>query len=711
MLVNTMYFAVGVFVGVQFMCYCEYYIHREKKRGILFKINRAIVTVYFCLLFVNLFTGCYFTFEANQYVHGPLYIATYFTQFYLIISAGAVLIYHFNVFKSWQRVSVLIFLALSLIGSLIQVLLFQDVLLVFFTISIGLFLMMFTMETPDYQKLVKTIEELQRTKEIAEKAKEEAESAREMVQEASRAKTDFLANMSHEVRTPIHAILGYNEIIMEETKESATAEYAMNVRAAGRTLLSIVNDILDFTNIDKGELKLENTSYYVMSFLQDAITYAEYGAQKKNLELRVSVDELLPRQLSGDVVRLMQIVNNLLSNAVKYTMEGFIEFRVIWHKKNDSAGSMEVSVSDSGIGMKQEDVERISESFSRFDPRKTRDIQGIGLGLTIVTRLLKLMGGELKIDSEYGRGSTFTFQVNQAVIDETPIGKIEYKNSSKLLLQPEEEDEFIAPKAHILTVDDNIMNLELFCGILKDTKISIDTASNGEEALKLLEKNTYDIVFLDHMMPVMDGMEALREIKKRKLCPETPVIVLTANAIAGEKEMYLDAGFVDYLSKPILGRQLKQIIRYWLPDELIESIVKDSVQEQSDSRNLIEQADAYLDTATGLTYCCDSEEFYIDMLLTYLNNQKSDSIEEAYQKEDWENYRILVHALKSTSLSIGACELSEQAKALETAAKEDDIGFIREHHVDTMEKYSSLLSHLQTILQEPEQEENGGKRK
>ena len=705
MLVNTMYFAVGVFVGFQFMCYCEYYIHREKKRGMLFKINRAIVTVYFCLLFVNLFTGCYFTFEADQYLHGPLYIATNFTQFYLILSTGAMLIYHFNVFKPWQRVSVLIFLVLSLIGSLIQVLLFQDVLLVFFTISIGLFLMMFTMETPDYQKLVKTIEELQRTKEIAEKAKEEAESAREMAQEANRAKTDFLANMSHEVRTPIHAILGYNEIIMEETKESATAEYAMNVRAAGRTLLSIINDILDFTNIDKGELKLENTSYYVMSFLQDAITYAEYDAQKKNLELRVSVDELLPRQLSGDVVRLMQIVNNLLSNAVKYTMEGFIEFRVTWHKKNDSAGSMEISVSDSGIGMKQEDVERISESFSRFDSRKTRDIQGIGLGLTIVTRLLKLMGGELKIDSEYGRGSTFTFQVNQAVIDETPIGRIEYKNSSKLLLQPEEEDEFIAPKAHILTVDDNIMNLELFCGILKDTKISIDTASNGEEALKLLEKNTYDIVFLDHMMPVMDGMEALREIKKRKLCPETPVIVLTANAIAGEKEMYLDAGFVDYLSKPILGRQLKQIIRYWLPDELIESIVKDSVQEQSDSRNLIEQAGAYLDTATGLTYCCDSEEFYIDMLLTYLNNQKSDSIEEAYQKEDWENYRILVHALKSTSLSIGACELSEQAKALETAAKEDDIGFIREHHVDTMEKYSSLLSHLQTILQEPEQEE------
>ncbi len=711
-LLNTLYFVVNAAVGYQFMYYSTVYVFQNRKDSLFLKINQFIIVLYYILLCLNLFTGCVFSISADEgYVHGVVYLAVYIVPFYLIICSGVILVRSFPKFQTWQKISIMGYLILSLSGPVLQMLFFPDVLLGLFTAALGLVMILFTMETPDYQKLAKTIKEMQITKEEAEKAKEEAERAKETAQEANRAKTEFLANMSHEIRTPINAILGYNEIIMKETKESATAEYTMNVQAAGRTLLSIVNDILDFTNIDKGQLTPENAPYYVLSLMQDVITYAEYSAQKKNLELRVSIDEQLPRQLSGDIVRLRQIFNNLLSNAVKYTMEGFVELRVIWKKTDGAGGIIKVAVSDSGIGMKPEEVERISESFARFAPRQTRDIQGIGLGLTIVTRLLKLMDGELWVKSEAGAGSTFSFQIEQSIVEEQPIGKIEYQKSRSLLLQTEDEEEFTAPKAHILSVDDNRMNLELFCGILKDTKISIDTAMNGEEALKLLEKNSYHIVFLDHMMPVMDGIETLKEIKERKLCPNTPVIVLTANAVAGEKETYLDAGFADYLSKPIFGRQLKQMIRTWLPRELVaagkgsavESVeVPSEGEEPEHKEDFISQLAAFLDTATGLAYCCDSEEFYKEMLGTYLDNQKVDSINDAYRQEDWENYRILVHALKSTSLSIGAVAVSEQAKALEAAAKEKDIDFIKAHHGPTLEAYQKLLSQIQRIVKEPE---------
>lgn len=714
-LLNTLYFVADAAVGYQFMYYSVVYVYKNRKNSLFLKINNFLIVFYYILLCLNLLTGCVFSISADEgYVHGQVYLTVYVVPLYLILCSGVILVRNFPKFRMWQKISIMVYLILGISGPALQMLFFPDVLLGLFTVALGLVMMLFTMETPDYQKLVKTIKELRITKREAEKAKEEAERAKETAQEANRAKTEFLANMSHEIRTPINAILGYNEIIMKETKESATAEYAVNVQAAGRTLLSIVNDILDFTNIDKGQLKLENTPYHVLSLLQDAITYAEYNAQKKNLELRVSIDEKLPRQLSGDIVRLRQVFNNLLSNAVKYTMEGYVELQVTWQQTSDASGIMKVAVSDSGIGMKPEEVERISESFARFAPKQTRDIQGVGLGLTIVTRLLKLMDGELWVKSEAGAGSTFSFQIEQPIAEEQPIGRIEYQNSRSLLLQTEDEEEFTAPKARILSVDDNRMNLELFCGILKDTKISVDTAMNGAEALRLLEKNTYHIVFLDHMMPVMDGMETLKEIKERKLCPNTPVIALTANAVAGEKEMYFDAGFADYLSKPIFGRQLKQMIRAWLPEELVaagkEAVVEQTGLPSGDEKpeqkeNWIAQLAAFLDTATGLAYCCDSEEFYKEMLGTYLDSQKADSISDAYQEEDWESYRILVHALKSTSLSIGAVTVSEQAKALEMAAKEQDIVFIKEHHEPALEAYQKLLSQIHKVVREPEPDE------
>jgi response regulator RpfG family c-di-GMP phosphodiesterase/signal transduction histidine kinase len=702
-------------------------VSRNRENTPFLRFNKLVLLCYCGLLAANLFWGGIFTFTPDGgYVHGEIYPIVSIVPYYFIACSAVILISNFSKFQKWQRISILAYLGLGVLGPLLQNLFFPDVLLSLFTLALSLVMVMFTMETPDYQKLVATIEELraaeetaEASRETAEAAQKEAEEAREAAQAASRAKTDFLANMSHEIRTPINAIIGNNELIIGQTQESSTTEYAMNVQAAARTLVSAVSDIMDFTMMDKGELLLDTAPYYVLELLEDTITYVKQNAKKKNLELRVSTDEKLPGKLSGDIARLTQIVNNLLSNAVKYTEEGFVELRILWDKQSDTRGIMEVSVSDSGIGIKEEDIRCISESFSRFDPEKTRDIQGIGIGLAIVTRLLKLMGAELQVQSEYGKGSCFSFRVAQTIVDETPIGKIEW-NTSRQAQPRQQEEAFTAPGVRILTVDDNEMNLKLFCGMLKETKISIDTADNGRKALELLEQNTYDMVFLDHMMPVMDGVETLREMKSRGLCPDTPVIVLTANAVAGEKEMYLEEGFSDYLSKPVLSKQLKEMIQKWLPEKRMAAEARDGAQgdegtgpeaagdqagEQQAAQpqqSLLEKLSPFLNTETGMAYCCDSEEFYQEMLGTYIGGQKEDAIRKAYGEQDWDNYRILVHALKSTSLSIGAEEVSEQAKALETAAKEHDIAFIDEHHEETMRNYRELLANISAAVEEPD---------
>lgn len=711
---NTVYFMAITVVGYQFMCYSWLCVDKERKRNLLLSLNRILLFVSFIILAVNLFNGCIFSIsETGEYVHGPVYLMVYIIPYYFIGCSAVILLSHFNSFQKWQRISIILYLVLSFGGAALQMLFFPDVLLAMFTVSLALVMILFTMETPDYQELVKTIDELTKTREEAEKAKESA-------QEANRAKTDFLANMSHEIRTPINAILGYNEMIMKETKESNSAEYAMNVQAAGRTLLSLVNDVLDFTSIEKGTLMLERAPYYVPSLLQDMVTYAEFNAQKKNLELCLMIDENLPKQLSGDAVRLMQIYNNLISNAVKYTMEGFVEIRISWQKTGGTSGVMAAAVADSGVGIKEADISRIRESFSRSDVQKMRSIQGIGLGLTIVTRLLRLMGGELQIESEYGKGSVFSFRVEQEIVEEEAIGKFGDIVTPKEQFQADGEEEFTAPAARILTVDDNVMNLDVFCRILKNTKMEIDTANNGAEALELIRKNSYHMIFFDHMMPVMDGMEALHMIKKEKLCPDTPIIVLTANAVAGEKQSYLDAGFDDYLSKPIVSRQLKEMVRKYLPENLLENVITENAITENafpavsmaahEGAKSSAQADAglsarlkgVLDTDIGLGYCCDSEEFYREMIVTYIENRKTGTLDEAFREEDWENYRIIVHALKSTSLSIGAAALSEQAKALEMAAKEDRIDDIRAGHPPMMADYQKLLDDLEAAVGEEE---------
>lgn len=514
---------------------------------------------------------------------------------------------------------------------------------------------------------------------------------------ANKAKSEFLANMSHEIRTPIHVVLGYTEMILRDGKDPQVAESAGKVQAAGQNLLSLVNDILDFTAIEKGKLKINQEAYSIKEILQDVLIYAKCGADEKGLRLQVSLDEQIPRVLSGDSVRLMQIMENLISNGIKYTKEGSIEISILWEELDSHSGNIRFSVKDTGIGMTPEDVKKISESFLRVDNIRTRNIQGIGLGLTIVTRLLHHMKGVFAVESEMGKGSTFSFCLPQDVIETEPVGMISWDQPWEYSSQ---EEWIEAPKVKLLVADDNEMNLELFKGLLKRTGLQIDTAANGEEAIARIKEKEYHLIFMDHMMPVMDGMTAVQQIRQEKLCEKTPIVVLTANAVSGAKKEYLDAGFDGYLSKPVMRNDLLKMLKKFLPAESYEIRLGAGVPEQTggETADTAVRQEELLDRTIGMQYCCDSEEFYREMRLSYLNNDKREAIENAYETKDWEQYRISVHALKSTSLSIGAVHLSEGAKSLEMAAKESRTDDIAKEHRNVMEEYGRLLELLKKEL-------------
>ena len=526
------------------------------------------------------------------------------------------------------------------------------------------------------------------------------------------AEMKFLAKMSNKMSTPINAVIRNNEMILRETKESHTATYSIGIQAAGKSLSLVVNNILELMNMDNGTFKLEEAPYSTLSVLQDVISYAEYNAEKKNLEFHLKIDENMPEKLSGDAIRLTQLLNNLLSNAIRFTQEGFVELLIRWQSPKEGEpkdyGTLLVEVKDSGIGMDSAAVDQIRKSFLGAGGRKACDINRTELGLPVVIRLLDSMGTQLKVESERYKGSVFSFGIRQRIIDPKPIGKLESSDNSPILTNRMEE-EFAAPGARILVVDDNVMNLDLVRGMLKNTKIQIDTAFNGEEALKKLENNLYHIIFLDHVMSVLDGIETLKQIQERNLCPDTPIIVLTANMIPDAKTHYREIGFTDYLPKPISPRPLSTMVRRYLPEELVQEKWEVSQEEEgvvSSSETpvrlpFLARISPFLDVATGMSYFADSEEFYEEMLQCYLDNSSYDDIQGCYDRQDWDNYRILVHALKSTSLSIGAVELSAQAKEMEMASKEGRILDIYSSHDAMMKNYGHLMEQIQEALDEP----------
>ena len=383
----------------------------------------------------------------------------------------------------------------------------------------------------------------------------------------SKAKDDFLANMSHEIRTPLNGILGMDEMIIRDTRENTIRKYALEIKSAGNTLLSIINDILDLSKIESGNFEIINDDYDIASVLNDVINLTRNRALKKNLDYLFSVSEDIPASLYGDEIRIRQIMVNIINNAIKYTQSGYVEVDIFSEKVDSGTINLIFKVADSGIGIKEEDKDKLFKSFQRLDEKKNRNIEGTGLGLHITYRLLDMMGGKINVESEYGKGSTFTLTIPQKVVVHDTIGDFskavdDFINNLEL-----EEVGLYAPNARILVVDDNDMNLDVMEGLLKETKMKVDLVDSGRACIEKMLHNKYDCILLDQMMPGMNGEETLNELRKRDMLAGTPVIALTADAIMGAKENYLSKGFTDYLSKPVKYKELEQLLQAYIPKE------------------------------------------------------------------------------------------------------------------------------------------------
>ncbi len=392
-----------------------------------------------------------------------------------------------------------------------------------------------------------------------------------IAQEATRAKSSFLANMSHEIRTPINAVLGMNEMVLRESEDQNIIAYSESIRSAGNTLLALVNNILDFSKIESGEMDINPTEYDLSSVINDLVNMIQTRADDKGLLMKLDFDPKIPKVLYGDELRIKQVIANLLTNAVKYTEEGTVTFGVGYEDAGDDTINLKVRVEDTGIGIKPEDLDRLYNQFDRIEESRNRSIEGTGLGMNITQKLLELMGSSLEVKSEYGKGSVFSFSLSQTVIRRDELGDYQSVYENMAGKRKSYRQKITAPDANVLMIDDNLMNLMVFKSLLKQTKIKVDTASSGDEGIKLACEKQYDIMFFDHMMPDKDGIETLHELKSIPDNPNisTPVVCLTANAVSGAREDYLKEGFDDYMTKPIDPEKLEDMLREYIPEEKI----------------------------------------------------------------------------------------------------------------------------------------------
>ncbi|MBQ3791064.1 MAG: response regulator [Lachnospiraceae bacterium] len=504
--------------------------------------------------------------------------------------------------------------------------------------------------------------------------KESAEAARR----AGQAKSDFLAQMSHEIRTPINAVLGLNEMIMRESSETEIQSYAENIQNAGRTLLSLINSILDFSKIEDGKMEILAYNYDTVSLISDLENMIRDRAAKKGLEFIMEISPDLPQTMFGDDVRIRQIITNLLTNAVKYTESGSVTLRIEAREHTEDRCLLHVEVQDTGVGIREEDREKIFQTFQRLDTGKNRTIEGTGLGISIVQRLLNMMGSTLQLDSTYGEGSVFYFDLEQRISSNNPIG--DYRERRLGAGNDHRAGEYVyAPATKVLFIDDNETNLLVDRGLLRRSGIRVDTALSGPEGLDLVRQNVYDILFVDHMMPGMDGIETLRALREQNLLTEqTAVIMMTANAITGAREEYLKEGFDDYLSKPVDVDRMEDLLEKYLPQEKIEHrrIEKAEKKKERTEEPEIEESvpGKQISHELGLLYCAGSEEIYRAAAQSWLESDFENRLQAAFDASDWKEYRLCAHTIKSTALNLGARGLSELAKSVEQHLKNSPEG-------------------------------------
>ena len=553
-------FMANVMLTYFFAIYAETFFETTTRRKVFSTINKVLLIGLFVLAVV-----CFFITLPNigedKYSYllptVPKYILAYFSEIYFLVYAMVVFIVNGKEINRRARITAACAFSVTIgviVGELFNP---TEIYFNYFGAILGLYIFYIGVETPDYKNLMATMKEL--------------EKARQKADEANRSKSEFLANMSHEIRTPINAVVGMNEMILREAENPEILEYSRNIESAGRGLLSIINDILDFSKIEAGRMELHNAPYKSSSLINDISVMLSVKAKEKNLAFDVDVDETLPDGLIGDEVRIRQIVVNVLNNAIKYTEKGSVRLTVNYDRVGNSC-ALVFKVSDTGIGIKEEDIPKVFEKFDRVDMEKNKTIEGTGLGLAIVKKLLSMMNGSIDVVSEYGKGSTFTLRIPQKIDKDEAIGDYRKKFSSSLAEQDDYKELFHAPDAEILVVDDTVVNLTVVRALLKKTQIRIDVAKSAAEALVKTVQKHYDTILLDNRMPVMDGDEALPIIRTQEggLNKETPVICLTADAITGAREKYISEGFTDYLTKPIESVALERMLIKYLPKDKVK---------------------------------------------------------------------------------------------------------------------------------------------
>ena len=501
----------------------------------------------------------------------------------------------------------------------------------------------------------------------------------------SKTRNNFFTNMSHEIRTPINTIIGLNEMILREEISDEIAENAIHIQDASKMLLALINDILDMSKIESGKMEIVPIQYETGSMFSELVNLIWIRAHEKKLEFKLDISPEIPSMLFGDEVRIKQIITNLLTNAVKYTQKGYISLTARSEIQDNNKVLLTVSVKDSGIGIRKEDMQRLFQSFQRVDEGLNAGIEGTGLGLSISHQLIEMMGGKITVDSIYQKGSIFTIQLEQDIVDGNPMGQMDFMTRGSTHRRKKYKQIFEAPDARVLVVDDNEMNLLVVKKLLRETKIQVDLARSGRECLELTRQHYYHVIFMDHMMPEMDGVETLQRMTQQEngLCRETPVIALTANVMTGAEQTYRDKGFQSYLAKPINGMLMEAVLLKFLPKELVEY---NAVETEEEAENLIQNitsskrkkihitTDCVCDLpkeflehyGIGTMYCyvhtnqgrfCDINEITSDNLLEYLATDNGQAKSETASVEEFETFF-------SDALTIG-----EQVIHISTAQK------------------------------------------
>lgn len=529
-------------------------------------------------------------------------------------------------------------------------------------------------------------------------------------EDANRAKTNFVSNMSHEIRTPMNSIVGITEILLRSRHSPKEQEYLLNIQSSGRVLLTIINDVLDCSKMEAGKMQLFDEPYDTCSLFHDLRISMENRIGHSGLELIYDIDQDIPCKLKGDMGRIRQVIINLVNNAIKYTEKGSVRFSVHVRQKNTDKVMLYYEVADTGIGIRKEDQKILFDAFQRVEMDRNRYVEGTGLGLTISQNLVNMMGGVIEVESEYGKGSRFFFTIEQTIIDPTPVSAVNYNGQKDNVTEKEAECLFIAPEAHILLVDDNELNLVVAKELLKPLWMQIDTAENGLQAVKMVRGSQYDLVLMDHMMPVMDGIEAAKAIRAlpEDKYQKLPIIALTANAMVDARKEFLNAGMNGFVAKPIDFARICNQLKLWLPKDLVRDVPKEEAKklladDLSDREIQPEDPQMGFSFEEGVKHCGSKAALMKTIRIFYRTiDSKANKIEQCLKEGLISDYVIEIHALKSSALLIGAVPLSEAAKELEDYGKQGKTEVLEEKTPDVLTLYRDLKNILRPYAEKEE---------